>query len=92
MDDVALGDVDAARGIDEDAVRRRRVAVTGVLEVVAVEAAGLEVADDGAFDLDDLVGRDAIVVKDGMQITEFRDGILPWAYQNNVALVFGRAD
>src|SRR5262245_3058973 len=27
----------------------------------------------------DLVGKDAIVVKEGMQITEFRDGILPWA-------------
>jgi cobaltochelatase CobS len=34
----------------------------------------------------DLVGKDAIVVKEGMQVTEFRDGILPWAYQHNVAL------
>ncbi|MFC0284656.1 cobaltochelatase subunit CobS [Camelimonas abortus] len=45
----------------------------------------------------DLVGKDAIVLKDGKQVTEFRDGILPWALQNNVALVFdeydaGRAD
>ncbi len=40
----------------------------------------------------DLVGKDAIVVKDGMQITEFRDGILPWAYQHNVALVFDEYD
>lgn len=40
----------------------------------------------------DLVGKDAIVVKDGMQITEFRDGILPWAYQNNIALVFDEYD
>ncbi|EJF91520.1 cobaltochelatase subunit CobS [Bartonella tamiae] len=40
----------------------------------------------------DLVGKDAIVVKDGMQITEFKDGILPWAYQNNVALVFDEYD
>lgn len=40
----------------------------------------------------DLVGKDAIVVKDGMQVTEFRDGILPWAYQNNVALVFDEYD
>ena len=38
----------------------------------------------------DLVGKDAIVVKDGMQVTEFRDGILPWAYQHNVALVLRR--
>lgn len=40
----------------------------------------------------DLVGKDAIVVKDGMQITEFKDGILPWAYQNNIALVFDEYD
>jgi len=40
----------------------------------------------------DLVGRDAIVVKDGMQVTEFRDGILPWAYQNNIALCFDEYD
>ena len=40
----------------------------------------------------DLVGKDAIVVKDGKQITEFRDGILPWAVQNNIALVFDEYD
>ncbi len=40
----------------------------------------------------DLVGKDAIVVKDGMQVTEFRDGMLPWAVQNNVALVFDEYD
>jgi cobaltochelatase CobS len=40
----------------------------------------------------DLVGKDAIVVREGMQITEFRDGILPWAYQNNIALVFDEYD
>ena len=40
----------------------------------------------------DLVGKDAIVVKDGMQVTEFRDGILPWAYQHNVALCFDEYD
>jgi cobaltochelatase CobS len=40
----------------------------------------------------DLIGKDAIVVRDGMQVTEFRDGILPWAYQNSVALVFDEYD
>ncbi len=40
----------------------------------------------------DLVGKDAIVLKDGKQVTEFRDGILPWAYQHNVALVFDEYD
>lgn len=40
----------------------------------------------------DLVGRDAIVVKDGQQVTEFREGILPWALQRPVALVFDEYD
>ena len=40
----------------------------------------------------DLIGKDAIVLKEGKQITEFRDGILPWALQNNVALVFDEYD
>ncbi|OYW43909.1 MAG: cobaltochelatase subunit CobS [Rhizobiales bacterium 32-66-11] len=40
----------------------------------------------------DLIGKDAIVVKDGLQVTEFRDGILPWALQNNIALVFDEYD
>ena len=40
----------------------------------------------------DLVGKDAIVLKDGKQVTEFREGILPWAIQNPVALVFDEYD
>jgi cobaltochelatase CobS len=40
----------------------------------------------------DLVGKDAIVLKEGKQVTEFKDGILPWAYQRNVALVFDEYD
>ena len=40
----------------------------------------------------DLVGRDAIVLKDGQQVTEFREGLLPWALQRPVALVFDEYD
>src|SRR5579862_4710606 len=40
----------------------------------------------------DLVGKDAIVIKDGMQVTEFREGILPWALQHPTALVFDEYD
>ncbi|WP_269716994.1 cobaltochelatase subunit CobS [Caulobacter sp. NIBR2454] len=40
----------------------------------------------------DLVGKDAIVLKDGKQITEFREGILPWTLQRPVALVFDEYD
>ncbi|CAN5278345.1 cobaltochelatase subunit CobS [soil metagenome] len=40
----------------------------------------------------DLVGKDAIVLRDGKQITEFREGILPWTLQRPVALVFDEYD
>ncbi|MDA7987562.1 MAG: AAA family ATPase [Alphaproteobacteria bacterium] len=52
---------------------------------------------DGHISRVDLVGRDAIVLRDGKQVTEFREGLLPWCLQRPVALVFdeydaGRAD
>ncbi len=45
----------------------------------------------------DLIGKDAIKLKDGKQVTEFHEGILPWALRNPTAIVFdeydaGRAD
>jgi cobaltochelatase CobS len=40
----------------------------------------------------DLIGKDAIVLKDGKQVTEFREGLLPWALQNPCALVFDEYD
>ena len=40
----------------------------------------------------DLIGRDAIVLKDGLQVTEFREGLLHWALQHPVALVFDEYD
>src|SRR6201993_4818358 len=40
----------------------------------------------------DLVGKDATVIREGMQVAEFRDGMLPWALQNNVALCFDEYD
>lgn len=40
----------------------------------------------------DLVGRDAIVLRDGLQVTEFREGLLPWALQTPTALVFDEYD
>jgi cobaltochelatase CobS len=40
----------------------------------------------------DLIGKDAIVLRDGMQVTEFREGILPWALQNPTALCFDEYD
>ena len=40
----------------------------------------------------DLIGRDAIVLRDGKQVTEFREGILPWALQHPTALCFDEYD
>jgi cobaltochelatase CobS len=40
----------------------------------------------------DLIGKDAIVLKDGKQVTEFKEGVLPWSIQNPVALVFDEYD
>ncbi|QHL89897.1 cobaltochelatase subunit CobS [Sphingomonas changnyeongensis] len=40
----------------------------------------------------DLIGRDAIVLRDGRQVTEFREGLLPWALQTPTALVFDEYD
>ena len=40
----------------------------------------------------DLIGKDAIFLKDGKQVTEFKEGILPWSIQNPVALVFDEYD
>jgi cobaltochelatase CobS len=40
----------------------------------------------------DLIGKDAIVLRGGKQVTEYREGILPWAYQHPVALVFDEYD
>ncbi|MCH8858213.1 MAG: cobaltochelatase subunit CobS [Proteobacteria bacterium] len=47
---------------------------------------------DGHISRIDLIGKDAIVLRDGKQVTEFREGILPWAVQNPVALVFDEYD
>jgi cobaltochelatase CobS len=47
---------------------------------------------DGHVSRIDLIGKDAIVIKDGKQITEFKEGILPWSIQNPIALVFDEYD
>ena len=78
--------------------RNRRVMVTGYhgtgksthIEQVAARLNWpcIRINLDSHVSRIDLVGKDAIVLKDGKQVTAFQDGILPWALQNNVALVF----
>jgi cobaltochelatase CobS len=82
--------------------RNRRVIVTGYhgtgksthIEQVAARLNWpcVRVNLDSHISRIDLIGKDAIVIKEGQQVTEFRDGILPWAYQNNVALCFDEYD
>ncbi len=82
--------------------RNRRVMITGYHETgksthIEQVAARLNwpcvrVNLDSHISRIDLVGKDAIVLQDGKQITEFRDGILPWALQSNVALCFDEYD
>src|SRR5450756_2229570 len=82
--------------------RNRRVMVTGYhgtgksthIEQVAARLNWpcVRVNLDSHISRIDLVGKDSIVVRDGMQVTEFRDGILPWALQHNIALVFDEYD
>jgi cobaltochelatase CobS len=47
---------------------------------------------DGHISRLDLVGKDAVVVRDGKQVTEFQEGIVPWALQRPVALIFDEYD
>jgi len=82
--------------------RNRRVMVTGYhgtgksthIEQVAARLNWpcVRVNLDSHISRIDLIGKDAIVIKDGQQVTEFRDGILPWALQTNTALVFDEYD
>ena len=47
---------------------------------------------DGHISRLDLVGKDTIVIRDGQQVTEFQEGIVPWALQRPVALIFDEYD
>ncbi len=102
LDPDYLFDKDTTLAILAGFAKNRRVMVTGYhgtgksthIEQVAARLNWpcVRINLDSHVSRVDLIGKDAIVVKDGMQITEFRDGILPWAYQNNVALVFDEYD
>ncbi|MBB4305670.1 cobaltochelatase CobS [Rhodobium orientis] len=82
--------------------RNRRVIVTGYhgtgksthIEQVAARLNWpcVRINLDSHISRIDLVGKDQIVIRDGLQVTEFRDGILPWALQTNTALVFDEYD
>jgi cobaltochelatase CobS len=102
LDPDYLFDRDTTLAILAGFARNRRVMVTGYhgtgksthIEQVAARLNWpcVRVNLDSHVSRIDLVGKDAIVLKDGKQVTEFRDGILPWALQNNIALCFDEYD
>lgn len=102
LDPDYLFDKDTTLAILAGFARNRRVMVTGYhgtgksthIEQVAARLNWpcVRVNLDSHVSRVDLIGKDAIVLKDGKQVTEFKDGILPWALQNNVALCFDEYD
>ena len=102
VDDVYRFDRDVSLSILAGFAQNRRVLVQGFhgtgksthIEQVAARLNWpcVRVNLDGHISRLDLVGRDAIVIKDGQQVTEFQEGILPWALQRPVALIFDEFD
>ena len=97
-----LFDRDTTLAILAGFARNRRVLVTGYhgtgksthIEQIAARLNWpcVRVNLDSHISRIDLIGKDAIVIREGMQVTEFRDGILPWALKNNIALCFDEYD
>src|SRR5215813_10500476 len=102
VDDAYLFDPDTTMAILAGFAHNRRVMVQGYhgtgksthIEQVAARLNWpcLRVNLDSHISRIDLIGKDAIVLRDGKQVTEFREGILPWALQNPTALCFDEYD
>src|SRR5215213_2186661 len=102
VDDAYLFDHDTTMAILAGFAHNRRVMVTGYhgtgksthIEQVAARLKWpcIRINLDSHISRIDLIGKDAIVLKDGKQITEFREGILPWTLQHACALVFDEYD
>ncbi len=102
LDPAYVFDPDTTMAILAGFARNRRVMVQGYhgtgksthIEQVAARLNWplVRVNLDAHISRIDLVGRDAIVLRDGQQVTEFREGLLPWALQHPVALVFDEYD
>ncbi len=102
VDDTYRFDPDTTRAILAGFAFNRRVMIQGYhgtgksthIEQVAARLNWpcLRINLDSHISRIDLVGKDAIVLRDGKQVTEFREGILPWALQHPCALVFDEYD
>src|ERR1700750_2730518 len=102
LDDAYRFDRDTTLAILAGFAFNRRVMIQGYhgtgkpphVEEVAARLNGpcIRINLDSHISRIDLIGKDAIVLRDGMQITEFREGLLPWALQHPTALVFDEYD
>jgi cobaltochelatase CobS len=102
LDDAYKFDPETTRALIAGFAHNRRVMVQGYhgtgksthIEQVAARLNWplIRVNLDSHVSRIDLVGKDAIVLKDGKQVTEFREGMLPWAIQRPIALVFDEYD
>ena len=102
IDDAYHFDPDTTKAILAGFMHNRRVMIQGLhgtgksthIEQVAARLNWpcIRINLDSHISRVDLVGKDAIVLKDGKQVTEYKEGLLPWALQNNVALVFDEYD
>ncbi|EMH2963178.1 AAA family ATPase [Burkholderia multivorans] len=102
VDDAYRFNPDVTLAILAGFARNRRVLVQGMhgtgksthIEQVAARLNWpcVRVNLDGHISRLDLVGKDAIVVRDDLQVTEFQEGIVPWALQRPVALIFDEYD
>ena len=102
IDDSYIFDPDTTRAILAGFAHNRRVMVQGYhgtgksthIEQIAARLNWpcIRINLDSHVSRIDLIGKDAIVLEDGQQITKFQEGILPWALQNPVALVFDEYD
>ena len=102
LDPAYVFDPDTTLAICAGFARNRRVMVQGYhgtgksthIEQVAARLKWpcIRINLDAHISRIDLIGRDAIVLKEGQQVTEFREGLLPWALQHPVALVFDEYD
>jgi cobaltochelatase CobS len=102
VDDAYRFNADVTLALLAGFTRNRRVMVQGLhgtgksthIEQVAARLNWpcVRVNLDGHISRLDLVGRDAVVLREGKQVTEFQEGIVPWALQRPVALVFDEYD
>jgi cobaltochelatase CobS len=102
VDDAYRFNADVTLALLAGFTRNRRVMVQGLhgtgksthIEQVAARLNWpcVRVNLDGHISRLDLVGRDAVVLREGQQVTEFQEGIVPWALQRPVALVFDEYD